>query len=189
MGTYSHHNLSPKKVVEPLSFSHRPLTERSDLAENEQEHKDKDKGKDKESVEVELQKMKSKLLFTKNQLSSTKDLHHKMKMALQKELGVDSLDLATINEIVRDGGSWKGRSEKIALLQSKVDAMKRELELMNDGDPVPAIRNKNDEHKHQIAQIANERMKQYESAQQEVEELGQTVDGLRGLIKAKSSRI
>merc|ERR1719474_2616413 len=196
LATYSHHNFSPKKVVEPLSFSHRPLTERSDLTENEQsEHKEKENKDARDSVEVDLQKMKAKLLSTKNQLAVTKDLHNKMKIALQKELGVDTLDMNTIHEIIRDGGSWKGRSEKIALLQSRLEAMKRELELMNDigrgarSGHETVIRNKNDEHKHQISQIAMERMKQYESAQLDIERLEQNVDELRGLIKAKNSRI
>ena len=197
--SYSHHNFSPKKVVEPLSFSHRPLTERSergDVGSNEDGARDPEKGQDpKESVEMDLQKMKSKLVATKNQLAMTKDLHNKMKMALQRELGVDTLDLKTIHDIIRDGGSWKGRSEKIALLQSRLDATKRELELMNDigrgarAQNENVVRSKNEEHKHQISQIAMERMKQYESAQEEIERLDQTVDELRGLVKAKNSRI
>merc|ERR1719295_1998653 len=52
--SYSHHNFSPKKVVEPLSFSHRPLTERSergDVGSNEDGARDPEKGQDpKESV-------------------------------------------------------------------------------------------------------------------------------------------
>merc|ERR1719295_890208 len=61
--SYSHHNFSPKKVVEPLSFSHRPLTDRSDLSPKTEENEDeKGMNQSKESVEMDFQKMRAKLV-------------------------------------------------------------------------------------------------------------------------------
>jgi len=176
---YSHHHMSPKKVVEPLSFS-----EREEMADKE---KDGAAGNGADN-EAEMAKLTQKMLSTKNEVMRLKEMVNKVKIALRKEMGVESLDMTEINEIIKTGGSWKGRSEKISILKSKLDETKRELEELRD-EQGPTIRTKNDEHRHQVAQMSAERMRQYQRAQDEVEELRAANEKLQSLVKAKNSRI
>eukprot|EP01084_Bolivina_argentea_P025786 47948_1 len=183
LAAFSHHKLSPKKVVEPMSFSERNLL---DTADSDAAHAADD---NKTDMKHEIQKLKQKLIRSQSEILKHKDFIKKLNIALKKEVGDDTKD---INEIIRDGGSWKGRAERIAILQSKLYETKRELELLDDiGRSKQRIspRNKNEEHKHALSLTATERIKQYEQAQVQIEKIQQTNNELRQLIKAKNCRI
>merc|ERR1712130_263718 len=188
---FSHHHLSPKKVIEPMStqisIKHPPeynLEKMEEKDEKDSKHKDKKEEKDKDKEEIT--KLKQKLRRSQNEALKHKDTIKKLNNALKKEIGDDSKD---INEIIRDGGSWKGRSEKIAILNNKLKETKRELELFNDIGRVKRKINKNDEHRNNISQMAAERVKQFENAQIEVEKLQDLNTELKEVIKAKNCRI
>lgn len=181
--TFSHHNLSPKKIVEPLSFSKRPsdniISSKSDQSVS---------SKKEELLQQKLNKIR-------DELSGHKEIIKKLKNIIKKEIGNNKMDLSLtkINEMIRDNSSWKGRAEKIAILQNKLSEKKREIELLNDINNIGIKKNKNlnknDEHILKIGQISTERMKKYENAQLEIENLNKLNNELGETLKYKTSRI
>ena len=84
--TYSHHHLSPRKVVQRLSFSEKPLINDDD--------------KDNKNNNKEFEKLNEKLIFTRNEIKKYKDINNKLKNALKKETGDDKLNMLTLQQVL-----------------------------------------------------------------------------------------
>merc|ERR1712129_43732 len=184
LSRFSHHNLSPKKVVEPMS------TQKTiDGIDDDKPAADKVSNEISAKHSEDMAKVKQKLAKSQNEALKHKETIKKLTLALKKEIGDNNKDIA---DIIRDGGTWKGRSEKIAILTSKLKEKKRELELFNDiglSKKQKSRVDENDEHRKRISQISSERMEQFENAQLEMEKLRELNSELKEVLKAKNCRI
>jgi len=210
---YSHHHLSPRKTVEPLAFSHRELDANdddnnnknadtaADLEEEEdksvevQNKKDKDDRESrKEHYKNELQVLTHKWLSAKNENIKHKDAIKKLKLVIRKELGLtekDDISMTKVNDMLRETASWKGRAEKVAILQSKLDDVTKQMEMLGavSASSTADKPDRNDAYKQQIARMSVQRAREFENAQIGLSKLNDVCDELRQTIKGKSARI
>lgn len=145
---FAHLHVQPKKMVEPIGFSRKDgkmingntnSTTNSIDIENKHNNIGTNNNTNEFSISntnsTEIDKMykdrynkvSTRLTISRNEIKILKNENMTLKLALKKEIGF----ARPINDILNDTGNWKGRAEKISLLQSKIQQLKHMIQNSN----------------------------------------------------------
>ena len=176
---YEHYHVSPKKMVEPMGFSKKTSTiekppnnhknsmtttilpsiknnnnNNNDTINTQQYDISDDINNNEQPIDFENEinnwkdkydNMRQKYLECKNTLRQTKDENMKLQLALRREIGDDT----PFTEILKNGGTWKGRAENIALLKMKLSDYKAKINQMQGNEDY--LKNPDQKYKYKLA--------------------------------------